>query len=147
MILNRTSWHYKVYAWWWGREYNTITFQPELANLCPYVRTVLLWAPLEYLGTLTLCRILGLFIVAILGLCLALVVLSIIILVIIALLLARWTDWLGILGTATCGFLMLYLVSWLEKRRAKHDPNTTWNLAKSYIQSWHNRICPYITFE
>lgn len=45
MEIKKNSWHYKVYAWFKGG---------DVANtsLCPYARTVFIWAPLKFiLGT------------------------------------------------------------------------------------------------
>lgn len=42
MIINKNSWSYKVYSWYKGEP-------PTSSNLCPYTRTVLLWAPLKFL--------------------------------------------------------------------------------------------------
>jgi hypothetical protein len=44
MNIKVNSWHYKVYCWFLG-------YEPSQANLCPYVRTVFLWAPLKFLFT------------------------------------------------------------------------------------------------
>ncbi len=42
MIINKSKWHYKVYKWFKGKS-------PTTSNLCPYFRTVMLYAPLKYL--------------------------------------------------------------------------------------------------
>lgn len=42
MIIQTDAWHYRVYCWFKKRE-------PSYANLCPYVRTVFIWAPLKFL--------------------------------------------------------------------------------------------------
>lgn len=50
MKLSRNSWHAKVYLWWY-RERCAVPNDPlfpKSVNLCPYVRTVLLYAPLRW---------------------------------------------------------------------------------------------------
>jgi hypothetical protein len=59
--VNRESWHAKVYLWWYyakwpnkkrEREYDLARGYGEpkkSSNLCPYVRTVLFWAPCRWL--------------------------------------------------------------------------------------------------
>ena len=42
MKIEESSWHYRVYCWFTGRHHSQV-------NLCPYVRTVFLWAPLRFL--------------------------------------------------------------------------------------------------
>lgn len=45
MQINKKSWHYRVYAWFKGGDV-------ENTSLCPYARTVFIWAPLKFiLGT------------------------------------------------------------------------------------------------
>jgi hypothetical protein len=53
--VNRESWHARVYLWWYfaafphrRRDYEQGWDKPS-SNLCPYVRVVLLWAPLRWL--------------------------------------------------------------------------------------------------
>ena len=60
--VSNSSWHARVYLWWYyakwpkKREYG----EKVVGNLCPYVRTVLLWAPcrwLFYQGKLGMVRV------------------------------------------------------------------------------------------
>jgi hypothetical protein len=51
MVIDKTSWHARLYLWYqqkrfydWSSDEQTIR-----AILCPYVRTVLIWAPLRLL--------------------------------------------------------------------------------------------------
>lgn len=48
MHISCSSWHLKVYWWWFEKRKG---YRPYLTqvNLCPYVRAVLLWAPLSLL--------------------------------------------------------------------------------------------------
>ena len=45
MQISRRSWHFRVYEW-----FNSGCPVPDSVNLCPYVRTVLIWAPLSLAG-------------------------------------------------------------------------------------------------
>lgn len=53
MKLKKNSWHSSVYLWWYNWAYPSDHPKVDLpsANLCPYVRAVLLWAPLAFLYT------------------------------------------------------------------------------------------------
>lgn len=46
--VNTDSWHVKVYKWWYRTKWPH-KGKPERTNLCPYVRTVLIWAPIRWL--------------------------------------------------------------------------------------------------
>lgn len=43
LIVKANSWHYRVYTWWLAQS----GAKPKTLNLCPYMRAVLLWAPLH----------------------------------------------------------------------------------------------------
>jgi hypothetical protein len=53
MIVDKSSWHARLYLWWHAQKHPAYTAYFEgntpQANLCPYVRAVLLWAPLRFL--------------------------------------------------------------------------------------------------
>lgn len=56
MWIDRNSWHWRVYQWWYNRKFpsrsyeNAPWFKPLTSvNLCPYVRTILFWAPIRWL--------------------------------------------------------------------------------------------------
>ena len=51
MNVNRRSWHARVYLWWHAHKYHSAEHPPTHSNLCPYVRVVLIWAPLRFLFT------------------------------------------------------------------------------------------------
>lgn len=51
--INRLSWHAKVYLWWYYKKFpykkDPLFYkEKQSSNLCPYVRVVLLWAPLRW---------------------------------------------------------------------------------------------------
>lgn len=59
MKLSKRSWHTRVYLWWCSQKYDTPKYMPDggiklipraerPVNLCPYVRTVLFYAPLRW---------------------------------------------------------------------------------------------------
>ena len=47
MIVDKSSWHARLY-FWWHKQKRPNGSEPTVVNLCPYVRTVLLWAPLRF---------------------------------------------------------------------------------------------------
>jgi len=47
MKISINSWHGHIYKWWW-KMLNTGKPLPQTVSLCPYVRTVLLWAPIIF---------------------------------------------------------------------------------------------------
>jgi hypothetical protein len=47
MTIDRNSWHARLYCWWYTRKHHGDF--PTTANLCPYVRVVLLWCWLRWL--------------------------------------------------------------------------------------------------
>lgn len=48
LVAGRSSWHAGVYRWWYAQKYN-LKFTNDTTNLCPYVRAILIWAPLRFL--------------------------------------------------------------------------------------------------
>lgn len=46
MEIPRSSWHARVYTWWYTNKYGPV---PETSNLCPYMRAILIWAPIRLL--------------------------------------------------------------------------------------------------
>lgn len=60
MKISSNTWHYKVFDWWFAQMHNGWTYErfndsmynQRPYNLCPYVRAVILWAPLVFLFTL-----------------------------------------------------------------------------------------------
>ncbi len=53
MWINRNSWHARVYLWWYNRKFKPwerdYIGPSNSVNLCPYVRTILFWAPIRWL--------------------------------------------------------------------------------------------------
>ena len=56
MWIDRNSWHWRLYLWWYNRKFplrsykNSPWFKPLTSvNICPYVRTILFWAPIRWL--------------------------------------------------------------------------------------------------
>lgn len=47
ITIFRNSWHYKLYSFY-QRRFNNDHDYPSQVNLCPYMRTILLWIPLQY---------------------------------------------------------------------------------------------------
>lgn len=46
MVISKDSWHYQMYKW--NRGVVDVPLKSQI-NLCPYVRTVLIWTPLLWL--------------------------------------------------------------------------------------------------
>lgn len=44
MVINQKSFHNRIYRWWYRNKYGV---NPVRSNLCPYMRTVLFWAPIR----------------------------------------------------------------------------------------------------
>lgn len=47
MKISRNSWHFKLYYFYMKRFCRDYEY-PEQVNLCPYIRTIFLWLPLNY---------------------------------------------------------------------------------------------------
>lgn len=60
MIVDRNSWHAKVYRWWYSKKYD-FPFEKTRSNLCPYMRAVMFWAPLRalFLNSIKLFTVCG----------------------------------------------------------------------------------------
>jgi hypothetical protein len=46
MLVNRSSWHSRIYLWWYKRKYGGV---PMRTNLCPYMRAILFWSWLRWI--------------------------------------------------------------------------------------------------
>lgn len=61
MQVSASSWHVRVYRWWYDHKYKRDSWEtPKThSNLCPYMRAVMFWAPLRALfwDWITVCRI------------------------------------------------------------------------------------------
>ena len=53
MWIDRNSWHWRLYQWWYERKFSRYDRAERgpltLVNICPYVRTILFWAPIRWL--------------------------------------------------------------------------------------------------
>lgn len=48
MHIRRRSWHARIYLWWYEHKYQSRDINEKTnVNLCPYMRTILFWAPLR----------------------------------------------------------------------------------------------------
>ena len=61
MIISSNTWHYRIFEWNLNQKYGYIPYQIKEhgSNLCPYVRTVALWAPLRFFFNTTWYRLTG----------------------------------------------------------------------------------------
>lgn len=161
MIINKDSWHARVYRWWYQSKYGKKTYdwfsdkwtpnEPERSNLCPYMRAVMFWSWMRWLfigGKIKKFPV---------------PVLSWLFLLI------EVPRWLGIISyTMKLTILMFYVafvgaaavvflasvVVWLWKDTDKLDwlrkvcrgVSEFGSLVGQYTQAKHDRICPEITF-
>ena len=147
MIIRSSTWHAKVYRWFikdCGSDY-----APYTANLCPYMRTVLFWAPLRWLlisGRIGPVRVpMALFpslfvtlpaiFAAIFGWEDGLTVLSIYLVILTAFALS------GVI-VATVYAIKLSL----EKLGHVQALDTFANVSTEYVRGVHSKICPMIRF-
>lgn len=156
MRLNRTSWHYKVYAWWWRNKYiyeDEYPHLPDRANLCPYVRAVLLFAPLAYFASLNIVKKIGWVLSIAFALVVCLMALFVLTAILVGLFLLSWTELAKGIGIILGAVFICWFVTKLADglvlsiRLGHHNPNTTWNMGKAFVKSLHNKVCPFITFE
>ena len=148
MRVKRSSWHAAVYLWWYAHKYTDAEGEKTSANLCPYVRTVLIYAPLRFLLTdwktkwlpITIWPTLLIGIPKLVG----------------------WFSYnlkveMWIVEMCLGGFagLMLALKNYSEHHKnvfqridnAWQNTKTERDIVKAYIRSGHDRICPEITLE
>ena|ERR1700682_1639455 len=59
MNISSNTWHYRVFSWALKEKHGYIPWQIEEQgyNLCPYVRKVLIWAPLRFMFNTTWTRL------------------------------------------------------------------------------------------
>ena len=154
MKVNRTSWHARIYLWWYAHKYpangDNLPFTGR-ANLCPYMRTVLIYAPLRFLLTdwktkwlpITLWPILLFGIPKLMG----------------------WISydmkmflWIteAVLAAAATLILVGCAIAWYSQRDKNifQHIGEVWEKTKperalvtAYIRSGHDRICPELTLE
>ncbi len=166
MEVNRSSWHARVYSWWYSHKYNHgYPVMKASSNLCPYMRAVMFWAPLRFifwnwveikvtrrirftLNCLTL-PLMAYFVPLLLGY------------VSYYLKIALWGAFLGmsvltiltvcVLGTVFFikESIMDYRHSHPEEPKPPKPPKKKsefWKLLGEYLRSGHDRICPEIEF-
>jgi len=130
MQIDSSSWHAKVYFWFKRRHALS-------ANLCPYVRIVLLWAPLKFIFSFLVIRD--------------------------AIIIGAW-SWLVYLFPVVMGGVSLLIVlacaaigifflsEWAERkfpgfavRSLKRTPFA--RVIKEYAKATHDKICPTVEFK
>ena len=147
MTINMGSWHYRWYAYWLVASGGNKPNYKE--NLCHYMRVLVFWAPLCWLGSHTptsvfkqiLSTICLLYIggVVFIGIPAAIVLLAI------------FEPWaLAILGVLILGalaatlLLMFLYVTFIEGHPVE-VPGTV-KLVGSYVMAKKRRICPFLDF-
>lgn len=170
MIIDKTTWHYRIWEYWMRLSQTYKSNYQE--NLCHYVRVLLFWAPLLWLGVqirrwerfwVRLSHALGC-----LGTVLVFAAFGLLVLIGIGLLLFSLgglvfvliTDPLtfllamGILAGVIfgCAFTLLIIlggttliINVLRDRKPPKIPGTI-KLGAAYVVARKRRICPFITF-
>lgn len=162
MKISKNTWHFRVFTWWYSMFHGGYTFDDfakatkasgsgaPAYNLCPYVRAVVLWAPLFYTFTpprlwYTLVALFGLFNAEIYhkfglhGLKVELQVFAFI---------------AGIASAVGVIFGIIYSLVYLIKtynsaryaRLEESGEESFFALVAAYFKNKHDKICPRITF-
>tara|TARA_B110000240_G_C13364849_1_gene395615 strand:- start:315 stop:809 length:495 start_codon:yes stop_codon:yes gene_type:complete len=162
MKLNKSSWHYKVYAfnsqlvaaWQNQNSFHRYPYHGKIIGLCPYMRMIIIWGPLVFLCNLApLVAAVGVFIVlpvtTIGAMSQLIVVATIVGFVVAACLIIGGANYLaGRLGD-------------MEELRAEQQkktklesaangvtpPETFWSLLVSYITSLKTKVCPVLELD
>lgn len=151
LIVDKNSWHCKVYQWWYTKKYG-YPKEGSTSNLCPYMRAIMFWAPLRLLFTdaISFGRVpLGAFTVPAIVLPLPW--------------LAGYLDYnlkiafaiiysiVAVCGVAS-GLIYLFSSGGLNAgkpfRNASHVVVTSSfaDLIREYLKSAHDRVCPEVHF-
>lgn len=161
MIIDRQSWHWRVYSWWYGHKYHSCRWvvdedglehwqrhsvEPERSNLCPYMRAVMFWAPLRWFFAWG----------SIWNVIPALWALALVLVALPVFSVHRWDILraygmvaltLAFIAGIICGLIAL------ERRRKplpgiktlrKFKGSSFWKLLGAYLRSAHDRICPEV---
>lgn len=170
MQIDRNAWHCKVYLWWYYNKYPsrnpelkrevgewyTLPEEKTQSNLCPYMRVVLLWAPVRAvlwhwitigkvpINAITIPAVIAAFpflfnhtiqhriwIAYLLALCLCTIIASI-----VGTLVFIGTHW-------------KYVGSYLTPIAEKMEPKAVSfiKLLGEYFRSAHDRVCPEVTWD
>ena len=153
MKISRENWHFKVFAWWYKESHKFCYSTYDTSyNLCPYVRAIMVWAPIRFLFTgwkrapLTIATIFALLngyvyhkggmnaihkeeMIVILGL----------------------TSFAGVAVLTGVVVGAVELVEWLKHTVFKKDQFpcelvSFWNVLAGYTHAVHNKVCPLLTF-
>lgn len=141
MKLKKDSWHYKVYSWFKG-------YEPLNGNLCPYIRTVFIWAPLKWLlGTGRIGKI-PTAAITLPSMITSVPVLAYIYHGPVRQILIFYGTVIGFLALIS---ILVFIIVWLEENGNDMAGNVSslikGSLVGKYIQAKHDKICPTINFE
>ena len=143
LTIRKSTWHARVYTWF---QNDCGSRDTDVANLCPYMRTVLFWTPLRWLfisGRIGPVRV-PLAVYLSLPVALPAIVASIFGweggVAVLTLYLAFLMT--GILSAALCG--TIYLTNKMLSRARAID--SFLDVCAEYISAIHSKICPTIRF-
>jgi hypothetical protein len=123
ITIFRNSWHFKLYRFY-QRRFNNDYNYPNYVNLCPYMRTLLLWLPLQYVVRVAIISLVTL--VFLFGFVGSMSLKQV--LIMLALTIASMV----ILGGIIFG------IFWLVER----EPSEPTTLIGAWIKAKHDKICP-----
>jgi hypothetical protein len=162
MKLNKSSWHYKVYAFnsqmvaKLGDEHDFYEYphHGRIIGLCPYMRMIMIWGPLVFLCNLVpLIAAVGAFIVlpvTTIGAVSQLIVVATIVgFIVAACLIIGGANYLA----GRLGDMQELRTEQQEKTRLESaangvtPPETFWSLLVSYITSLKTKVCPVLELD
>lgn len=153
MNVSKNTWHYRVFEWQLMQKYGFIpwTINAYGSNLCSYVRTVLLWAPLRFLFNTTWVRstatasIMFSIVTGLIGAFAGLHGLKIEAGIILTVLIAA-----TMLGTIVSFVWLASLLAEYARNKNLRVPDTIVSFSElltKRVRSIHDGICPEITFK
>lgn len=147
MKIDGTSWHCRVYQWWYRHKYENRESKTN-SNLCPYMRAVMFWAPLRAIfgNWLKIWR------VPVNAITLPAVLINLPFLLGYASYTAKCIAFVtyGVLAFFTLLFTFIWLVEDKKILRPVEkalNESSFLNLTGEYLRSAHDRVCPEVTWE
>ena len=158
MKLNKSSWHYKMYAfnsqmfaaWTMEPDFHSYPYDGKIIGLCPYMRMIILWGPLVFLCNLApwIAAVAAFIVLPVvtIGVSSQLTVVATIVGVVIA-------ASLFFAGVQYVGDRYIFAKKLKRKQRridaenSVTPPETFWSLLVSYIMSLKTKVCPVLEID